>query len=127
MEEEPLIIDRAAAAARLSREQVREWAADKRVFISSVMEGLEDERCAVAQAIREIGAEGAWFEEFGARDQDPEQAYLNEVDLSDVYIGILGSRYGGQDRATGYSATHAEYLRAVERGLRISVWGAGRG
>lgn len=122
MEEEPLIIDRAAAAARLSREQVREWAADKRVFISSVIEGLEDERRAVAQAIRESGAEPVWFEEFGARDQDPEQAYLSEVDLSDVYVGILGSRYGGQDRVTGYSATHAEYLRAVERGLRISVW-----
>lgn len=122
MEEEPLIIDRAAAAARLSREQVREWAADKRVFISSVMEGLEAERRAVAEAVREIGAEPVWFEEFGARDQDPEQAYLSEVDLSDVYVGILGSRYGGQDPATGYSATHAEYLRAVERGLRISVW-----
>ena len=122
VDEEPLIIDRAAAAVRLSREDVREWAADKRVFVSSVIEGLEAERRAVAQAIREIGAEPVWFEEFGARDQDPEQAYLSEVDLSDVYVGILGSRYGGQNPTTGYSATHAEYLRAVERGLRISVW-----
>lgn len=122
VEEVPLIIDRAAAAVRLSREEVRDWAADKRVFVSSVIEGLEDERRAVAGAIREVGAEPVWFEEFGARDQDPEQAYLSEVDMSDVYVGILGSRYGGQDPATGYSATHAEYVRAVERGLRISVW-----
>ncbi|MBW3576165.1 MAG: DUF4062 domain-containing protein [Actinobacteria bacterium] len=122
MNDESLIIDRAAAAARLSREQVRDWAADKRVFISSVMDGLEDERRAVAEAIRELGAEPIWFEEFGARDQDPEQAYLSEVELSDVYVGILGSRYGSQDAATGYSATHAEYLRAIERGLRVGVW-----
>lgn len=122
MDQEPLIIDRAAAAARLSREQIREWSANKRVFISSVMEGLGAERRAVAAAVREVGAEPVWFEEFGARDQDAEQAYLSEVDMSDLYVGILGSRYGGQDPHSGYSATHAEYLRAVERGLRVGIW-----
>lgn len=122
MTDQSLTVDRAAAAVQLSRDDVRAWAADKRVFISSVMHGLEAERRAVADAIRELGAEPIWFEEFGARDQDPEEAYLSEVDLSDVYAGILGSRYGRQDPGTGFSATHAEYLRAVERGLRLGVW-----
>lgn len=122
MPDEPLIVDRASSAVRLSDGQVAEWAADKRVFISSVMEELSDERRSVANAVRDLGAEPVWFEEFGGRDQDPEQAYLSEVDSSHIYIGILGTRYGRPDPATGFSATHAEYLRAVERGLRVSVW-----
>lgn len=122
MPDQPLVVDRASSAVRLSDQQVAEWAGDKRVFISSVMEGLREERRAVADAVRELGGEPVWFEEFGGRDQDPEQAYLSEVDSSHVYVAILGSRYGRQDRDTGFSATHAEYLRAVERGLRVSVW-----
>lgn len=117
-----MIIDRAFSAVRLSTGQIADWAADKRVFISSVMEGLTAERRAVAEAVSELGVEPVWFEEFGGRDQDPEQAYVSEVDSSDVYVGILGSRYGRQNPETGFSATHAEYLRAVERGLRVSVW-----
>lgn len=122
MPDEALIVDRAAAAVQLSLDDVRAWASGKRVFISSVMDGLEAERRAVADAIRDLGADPICFEEFGARDQDPEQAYLSEVDLSDAYVGILGSRYGRQDAVTGYSATHAEYLRAIDRGLRLGVW-----
>jgi hypothetical protein len=117
-----LLIDRTAATRRLSEEEVHGWAAGKRVFISSVMASLREERRAAAEAIRALGATPVWFEEFGGRDQDAEQAYLSEVASSDVYVGILGTRYGRQDPATGYSATHAEYREALERGLRVSVW-----
>jgi len=58
----------------------------------------------------------------GGRDQDAEQAYLGEVAASDIYIGLLGNRYGRPDASTGYSATHAEYLHAVDNGLRIAIW-----
>lgn len=85
------------------------------------MADMQPERRAAAEAVRAVGAEPSWFEEFGGRDQDAEQAYLAEVDACDVYIGILGRRYG-RPLPSGYSATHAEYLRAIERGLRISVW-----
>jgi hypothetical protein len=47
---------------------------------------------------------------------------LNEVATSDVYVGILGERYGTPMRSSGYSATHAEYNEAVRQGLRVSVW-----
>lgn len=122
MPDQPLVVDRASSAVRLSDAQVAEWAADKRVFISSVMEGLGEERRVVAEAVRDLGCRPVWFEEFGGRDQDPEQAYLSEVDSSHIYVGILGTRYGRPDPTSGFSATHAEYLRSVERGLRISVW-----
>jgi hypothetical protein len=106
----------------LSDREFANWAARKRVFISSVIEGMEHERQALADAVSHLGAEPVWFEEFGGRDQDAEQAYLAEVASSDIYIAILGSHYGRQHSDTGYSATHAEYLHAVDRGLRISVW-----
>jgi hypothetical protein len=47
---EPLLIDRAAAAELPSAEAVREWAREKRAFISSVMSELPEERQAVAAA-----------------------------------------------------------------------------
>jgi hypothetical protein len=43
-ESEPLLIDRAAAAELPSDEAIREWAREKRAFISSVMTELPKER-----------------------------------------------------------------------------------
>jgi len=117
---EPLIIDRAAAEIP-SAEAVREWARGRRGFISSVMAELPAEREAAAAAIRAVGATPVMFEQFGGRDADPEGAYLGEVETSDVYIGILGRRYG-KPLPTRFSATHTEYLHAEKSGLRIAVW-----
>lgn len=83
---------------------------------------MGEERRAAVAAISEVGAEPVWFEGLGGRDQDAEQAYLSEVAASDIYVGVLGSRYGRPDPSTGYSATHAEYVHAVDCGLRIAVW-----
>ena len=44
--EDALLIDRAAAAEVPRDEAVREWARDKRAFISSIMEVLREERAA---------------------------------------------------------------------------------
>jgi hypothetical protein len=118
---EPLLIDRAAAAELPSPESVREWAREKRAFISSVMGELGPERQAVAAGIRSVGLRAVLFEEFGGRDADPEGAYLAEVEGSDIYVGILGRRYG-KSLKTRYSATHAEYLHAAEHALRMAIW-----
>jgi len=69
---EPLLIDRAAAAELPSADGVREWAREKRAFISSVMTELAEERQAVAAGIRGVGLRAVLFEEFGGRDADPE-------------------------------------------------------
>ena len=122
MTEQPLIVDRAATAVPLSDEEIRGWAATRRAFVSSVIEGMGEERRAAVEAISGVGAEPVWFEGMGGRDQIAEQAYLSEVAASDIYVGLLGSRYGLPDPSTGYSATHAEYLHAVDNGLRVAVW-----
>nr|MBA2301083.1 DUF4062 domain-containing protein [Acidobacteriota bacterium] len=94
---------------------------EQRIFISSVMGELKSERKAVANAIRSLGAEPVWFEEFGGREEDAEGAYLAEVETSTIYVGILGPTYG-RLLPSRMSATHAEYLHAEEKGLRISVY-----
>lgn len=90
----PLVIDRAAAAEIPSPEAVREWAHGRRAFISSVMSELPKERQGAAAAARAVGLAPVMFEQFGGRDADPEDAYLSEVETSDIYLGILGRRYG---------------------------------
>jgi hypothetical protein len=93
----------------------------QRVFVSSAMADTSQERAAVARVVAELGATPVWFEEFGGRDADAEEAYLAEVDSSTIYAAILKERYGKR-LGSGFSATHSEYLRAYERGKRISVW-----
>ena len=120
-EEEPLIIDRGAAAEIPAADSVREWAHGRRAFISSVMSELPRERQAAADAVRVLGGTPVMFEHFGGRDADPEGAYLAELETSEIYIGILGQRYG-KPLPTRFSATHTEYLHAEKRGLRMAVW-----
>jgi hypothetical protein len=120
-EQEPLLIDRAAAAEIPSEDAVREWAHGRRAFVSSVMSELGDERRAAADGVRAVGGTPVMFEQFGGRDADPEDAYLAEVETSDIYVGILGRRYG-QPLPSRFSPTHAEYLHAEKRGLRIAAW-----
>ena len=49
-----------------------------------------ERREAAVRAIRSFGAKLVWFEGFGGRDDDAEDAYLGNVASSDVYLGILG-------------------------------------
>jgi hypothetical protein len=116
-----LIVDRGAAAETITEEEFRAWARDQRVFISSVMEELSEERRFVADRVEEVGAEPVLFERFGGREDDAEAAYVHEVASSSVYVGILGRRYGRQ-LSSRYSATHAEYLAAEDHGLRVALW-----
>lgn len=118
---DPVLVDVAAAAAVPSDADLRDFLASERVFISSVMSTLAKERAAVAKAIRDLGAQPVWFEEFGGRDADPEAAYIAEVRASTIYVGILGEHYGRM-LSSRFSATHEEYQTAEHGGLRISVW-----
>lgn len=118
---ENILIDRAAAAEIPSADEVREWAHGKRVFISSVMSELTPERQAVAAGARSVGLVPVMFEEFGAREADAEEAYLAEVEGAEIYIGILGNRYG-KPLKSRYSATHAEYRHALDHAARMALW-----
>lgn len=116
-----LVIDSASAARRLNSDEFNTWARDRKIFVSSVMEEFEHERRELAAALRDLGMQPIIFEALGGQDDDAEAAFLAGVDQSDVYLGIIGDRYGTMQPG-GRSATHAEYLRAKSRGKRISVW-----
>ena len=80
-----------------------------RVFVSSTWEDLRPEREAVDAALREMFETKYWgMEYFGSRDGMPREVLLSEVDQSDIYVGIIGARYGS-------GITEAEYRRARQR------------
>lgn len=125
----PLTIDVGAASRRVSEEELRLWAVQHSIFLSSVMGELATERRVLADALKGAGFTVRWFEELGGRDDDAERAYLAEVAGSDIYVGVLGDDYGTM-LSTGFSPTHTEFLEARRRGKRVSFWalsdGSGR-
>ena len=116
----PITVDRSQPEP-LTTSELRAWMSEQTVFVSSVMAEMTDEREAARSAVEDLGGKVSMFERLGGRDDDPETAYLSGVHSSDIYVGILGNRYGKPDR-TDYSPTHTEYNEAVKAGLRISVW-----
>jgi hypothetical protein len=121
MDNAPLIIDQRSASIAASEEDVQAWAGGRRVFVSSLITDMPDERAAVRGAIESVGATAVMFEDLGAQDISAEQAYLSGVRSSEVYVGMWGSRYGVR-MPDGYSATHAEFLEAERDGLRLCVF-----
>ena len=116
----PVTVDRSPPEP-LTHDELWASMAQRTVFISSVMAGMSDEREAAREAVESIGSKVSMFELLGGRDDRAETAYLAGVQSSDIYVGVLGARYGTPDR-TGYAPTHAEYNEAIKAGLRISVW-----
>ena len=53
------------------------------------------------------------FEDVPAAEASPQQVYLGEVEISDIYLGLYGNKYGYEDDE-GVSPTEREYDRAAE-------------
>ncbi len=121
-----LLVDQRSASLAASERDVRAWASGRRVFVSSLITDMPDERSAVRAAVEAVGATPVMFEDLGAQDISAEQAYLSGVRSSDVYMGIWGHRYGVR-MPDGYSATHAEFLEAERNGLRLCLFVHGEG
>jgi Domain of unknown function (DUF4062)/Abnormal spindle-like microcephaly-assoc'd, ASPM-SPD-2-Hydin/NB-ARC domain len=87
-----------------------------RIFVSSTWLDLQPERHAVEDAINRMNAgKFVGMEYFGSRPESTEGASLEEVDRSDLYVGIIGGRYGS-------GITEKEYLRARERDLPCFIY-----
>ncbi len=82
-----------------------------KVFISSVIGGMEKYRNAAADAISLLRHDVVRAEDFGASDSSPRIACLDAVRQSDAIVLILGERYG-EVQMSGLSATHEEYREA---------------
>ncbi|MFZ1687937.1 MAG: DUF4062 domain-containing protein, partial [Flavobacteriales bacterium] len=64
-----------------------------RVFISSTIEELKEERRALRKAIETLRLTPVFFEA-GARPHPPRELYRAYVDQSDIFIGIYAKSYG---------------------------------
>lgn len=92
------------------------------VFVSSTYEDLKEERQAAVQAILTSGHIPAGMELFSAGDESQKETIKKWIEESDVYLLILGGRYGSIDHSTGKSYTHWEYEYANQIGKpRFSV------
>jgi hypothetical protein len=86
------------------------------VFLSSTWLDLMPERGAVLELIQRMnGFRFLGMEHFGARDESTFQTSLLEVERSDLYVGVIGGRYGS-------GITEAEYARARERNTPCFIY-----
>jgi hypothetical protein len=86
------------------------------VFVSSTFDDLKKERQAAVEAILTSGHIPAGMELFTAGDESQMEVIKQWIDESDVYLLILGGRYGSIERVTGKSYIQLEYEYAVSKG-----------
>jgi hypothetical protein len=84
------------------------------VFISSNYKDLVEERQAAVEAILAAGHIPAGMELFTAGDEGQMEVIKQWIDESDVFLLILGGRYGSVEPKSGKSYTQLEYEYAIE-------------
>ena len=85
-----------------------------RVFVSSTLGELADERRAVSRAITALRLTPVMFEQ-GARPYPPRDLYRAYLAQSDVFIGLYWQRYG--QAAPGMQVSGLEEELVLSRGL----------
>lgn len=86
------------------------------VFVSSTFTDLQAERQEAVSAILKAGHIPAGMELFTAGDQSQLQVVKRWIDDSDIYMLILGTRYGSLEPGSQLSYTELEYDYAVSLG-----------
>jgi hypothetical protein len=89
------------------------------IFISSTYLDLQDERQAAVEAILGSKHIPAGMELFRAGNASQLDTIKKWIDESDLYMLILGGRYGSIEPKTGKSYTHLEYEYALEKEIPV--------
>lgn len=89
------------------------------VFVSSTYEDLKEERQAAVEAILTAGHIPAGMELFAAGDQSQMEVIKRWICESDVYLLILGGRYGSIEPKSEKSYIQLEYEYALEKGKAL--------
>lgn len=97
-----------------------------KIFVSGVQKELKEERRAIKKFILQDHLlldyfDVFLFEDAPAKGRSSEDAYLEEVHKSDIYIGILGQKYGGIDTGK-ISPTEAEFKEAKSKHKEILIY-----
>lgn len=90
-------------------------------FISSIQTGFEDIRAAAGAAVRALGMHAEMAEEASASPGSPRRTLLEKIGTSDVFILILGPRYGDVGES-GFSPTEDEFNEAIRLGRDVLVF-----
>ena len=85
------------------------------IFISSTFSDLQLERQAAVEAVLRAGHISAGMELFSAGNESQLEIIKRWIDESDVYMLILGGRYGSIEKKSGLSYTELEYRYALEK------------
>lgn len=83
------------------------------VFISSTFEDLKEERQVAVESILKADHIPAGMELFKSNNNSQWETITKWIDQSDIYLLILGGRYGSIKPGTGKSYTHLEYEYAL--------------
>jgi hypothetical protein len=90
------------------------------IFVSSPYSDLENYRRVVESSLRMSGYDFVGMEHFGAQNNPPLEVCLNAVKQSDVFVGIMGMRYGSSPPSRVLSYTEREYNLAYS--LRLPIY-----
>lgn len=85
------------------------------IFLSSVVDGMKDERDAINEVVDSISQKISRCEYYPARRESPIEVCLNEARNCGIFIGIYNKRYGKpppNDNPTNISVTEMEYQEA---------------
>lgn len=88
------------------------------VFVSSTYTDLKEERQTAVEAILDAGHIPAGMELFKA-GKSQMKTIRKWIDSSDVYVLILGGRYGSIDEDSGLSYTELEYKYALSKNIPV--------
>ena len=91
-----------------------------RVFVSSTLEELAEERQAVRDAIGSLRMTPVMFEQ-GARPHPPRALYRAYLEQSDVFVGLYWKRYGWVAPGEEISGLEDEYARSGDRPKLIYI------
>jgi uncharacterized protein DUF4062 len=89
-----------------------------KIYISSTYQDLIDHRSAVDRTLRRMGHDVIGMEQYVAEGNKPLERCLADVHLADLYVVIVGWRYGyvptNQPTSGTFSITELEYREAKE-------------
>jgi predicted ATPase len=89
-----------------------------RVFISSTLAELAEERAAARRAIRRLHLAPVWYES-GARPYPPRRMYRAYLEQSQVFVGIYWQRYGWVAPGMDISGLEDEYRLAAGKPMLL--------
>jgi predicted ATPase/class 3 adenylate cyclase len=89
-----------------------------RVFISSTLEELAEERAAAVRTIRRLHLVPVWFES-GARPHPPQSMYRAYLEQSQIFVGIYWQRYGWVGPGMEISGLEDEFRLAAGKPMLL--------